>query len=144
MYWCFLLRAGGFCCSLNVFYKGLGITIVQFCKMLQILVIKSLDPDSDPHWPIMLDLIDNTAFFSTTFYHFDYRSRANFFLPCTYSYDICSFFTLILPWTQATKDLLPSTYQTKVAINHTTFCHLRTNHKFYLSAWRVFHKNIYI
>jgi hypothetical protein len=57
--WMFFLKAGGFSCSLNALYEGQGINILQFlikkinfyfnCKISQLLVIKSLDPDRDPH-----------------------------------------------------------------------------------------------
>jgi hypothetical protein len=56
---CSLWRAGGFSCSLDVLYGGLGISKLQFLIkkeekkfqlyfFLQILVIKTLDPYPDP------------------------------------------------------------------------------------------------
>jgi hypothetical protein len=42
---CSLLRGESFCCTLDVFYGGLGIIQLQF---FQFLVIKTLDLDPDP------------------------------------------------------------------------------------------------
>ncbi len=99
LYWsavCSLLRAGGFSSSLTVLHGGI------YCNFF-----KSLDPNQDPHRPEMLALDP----------HWRQCGLTTLLCACYFLYHISSFFqvTVIIPYSQATKNLLPSTYQTKVA-----------------------------